>query len=151
MTALRPIEKGMEIFDCYGPHFLKDTRNKRQDQLLKKFYFHCQCEACTFDWKLPLSDKLELKCTLNAKKGENPEKYSKRGDGRKIRQQYEESKKKKQSAIAKMYNDNYTEALPILLEHSNFIENIFSEPNLDIIQTQQSIIQCLNSMSCNAN
>ncbi|XP_051157143.1 SET and MYND domain-containing protein 4-like isoform X2 [Leptopilina boulardi] len=147
VTALRTIEKGAEILDCYGPHFLKDTRTIRKDQLQKKFHFDCNCEACTLDWKIPLSDKIDLKCCSNSKI--NMEKCSKcKRDMRKIRRQFEESKKKKLTAITKMYNGNYIEALPILLEHSNFIENIFNVPNLEIIKTQQSIIQCLNSMSC---
>lgn len=152
VTALRPIEKGAEILDCYGPHFLKDERTTRRDQLQKKYYFHCDCVACTLDWKIPLTDKTELKNYSNSKIS-NLKKCSKcddKRDWRKVRRQLEESKKKKLTAISKMYDGNYIEALPILLDHSNLIENILTEPDLEMIKTQQSIIQCLNSMSCNS-
>ena len=152
MRALRPIEKGAEILDCYGPHFLKDEKNMRRECLVKKYHFFCTCEACSFDWKMPLSDEVQYKCSCsNLMVKSIPEKCSKcsnRIDCKKIHRRLEESKKKRLSAISKIYEDNHAEALPILLDYSNFIEKNLAEPNLEAIKTQQAIIQCWNSMAC---
>ncbi|XP_033221392.1 SET and MYND domain-containing protein 4-like isoform X2 [Belonocnema kinseyi] len=154
VTALRPIEKGHEILDCYGPHFLKEEKHIRRESLQKKYHFLCSCEACTFDWKMPLSDNDIFKCSCSNFKISESQKFSKcdqcgdKIDLKKIRRRLEESKKQRLNAISKIYDGKYAEALPILLEHSNYVEKILAEPNLGAIKTQQSIIQCLNSMAC---
>lgn len=55
--------------------------------------------------------------------------------------------KKRLTALTRMYDGNYDDALPLLLEHATCIDKILSEPSLEAVKTQQSIIQCLNAMS----
>lgn len=103
---------------------------------------------------MPLSDDDIFKCSCSNLKISASQKSSKcdqcgdKIDLKKIRRRLEESKKQRLNAISKIYDGKYAEALPILLEHSNFVEKILAEPNLGAIKTQQSIIQCLNSMAC---
>ncbi|XP_046969169.1 SET and MYND domain-containing protein 4-like [Vanessa cardui] len=48
--ALRPIKKGMQIFDNYGPHHALEERSSRQATLKFQFKFTCLCEACVNNW-----------------------------------------------------------------------------------------------------
>lgn len=42
----RPIEANAEIFNCYGPHYLKMNLADRQQQLFGQYHFRCQCDKC---------------------------------------------------------------------------------------------------------
>lgn len=42
----RPIKAEAEIFNCYGPHYLKMNFSDRQRQLYGQYHFHCECEKC---------------------------------------------------------------------------------------------------------
>ncbi|XP_050347933.1 SET and MYND domain-containing protein 4 [Nymphalis io] len=48
--ALRPIKKGMQIFDNYGPHHALEELMSRQASLKFQFKFNCCCEACVNNW-----------------------------------------------------------------------------------------------------
>ncbi|CAH2092770.1 unnamed protein product [Euphydryas editha] len=50
VIALRPIKKGMQIFDNYGPHHALEGRNSRQATLKFQYKFNCLCEACVNNW-----------------------------------------------------------------------------------------------------
>lgn len=162
VRALRFIGKGTEIFDCYGPHWLSDERLARREYLWKKYRFLCSCEACTQNWKYPLADTMNYKCrscseniatialndnshgALNHKCSNCTEKI----DYKKIRNQLRKSVEKRLNAIYKMYEGDYENALPLLLEHIQFIEKCFTAPNMETIKTQQCIIQCYNQFGC---
>ncbi|XP_011502672.1 PREDICTED: SET and MYND domain-containing protein 4-like [Ceratosolen solmsi marchali] len=51
LYSIRPITKGSQIFDCYGPTYLELLKTKRQN-LLKRFYFFCDCIACKQNWPI---------------------------------------------------------------------------------------------------
>ncbi|KAG7201976.1 hypothetical protein KM043_004671 [Ampulex compressa] len=72
----------------------------------------------------------------------------KRVDYKRLQKQLRESIQKRIRATNKMYQGQYEEALPLLLEHIQFIETFFAAPNIEGIKTQQCIIQCYNSFSC---
>ena len=103
---------------------------------------------------MPLCDDMILKCScsnLRISKSQKNSKCDQCGDKidfKKIERRLEESKQQRLNAISKIYDGKYAEALPILLQSSNFVEKILAEPNLEAIKIQQSIIQCLNSMAC---
>ncbi|KAJ2945528.1 hypothetical protein O0L34_g345 [Tuta absoluta] len=50
LYALRPIKKGMQLFDNYGAHHALQDRRTRQDSLRFQYKFSCLCEACVNDW-----------------------------------------------------------------------------------------------------
>lgn len=42
----RPIKAGGEIYNCYGPHYLKMNFGDRKRQLLGQYHFLCECDKC---------------------------------------------------------------------------------------------------------
>ncbi|KAF7411682.1 hypothetical protein HZH66_000578 [Vespula vulgaris] len=50
MCAAYPIEKGEQLLDNYGQHYAIMGKSKRQEGLLKQYYFECNCIACDEDW-----------------------------------------------------------------------------------------------------
>ncbi|XP_034935969.1 SET and MYND domain-containing protein 4-like [Chelonus insularis] len=152
VRALRFIEKGTEILDCYGPHFITDDFPTRQKYLQNKYHFTCVCDPCKFNWKLSMSTDPQLRCTacgspVNSVKPRcQLPTCSRKIDIRKQNDQLTKSIKKRMAAIGKMYDGYYLQALPLLLEHASVIDKILIAPNIESIKTQQSIIQCYNSM-----
>ncbi|XP_072945054.1 SET and MYND domain-containing protein 4 [Epargyreus clarus] len=67
LFALRPIKKGMQIFDNYGSHHALQDRSSRQASLKFQYKFNCLCEACVNDWPMYLrmlpSKKIPVKIT----------------------------------------------------------------------------------------
>lgn len=59
LRAIRTIQNNEEIVDTYGPHFVADSKQDRQQMLKLHQYFDCECEACLNNWqtqeKLPWS------------------------------------------------------------------------------------------------
>ncbi|XP_014213842.1 SET and MYND domain-containing protein 4-like [Copidosoma floridanum] len=154
VRSLRFIAQGEEILDCYGQHFLENERDTRRKLLEKKYYFKCQCMACTFDWPVTLpNDQFDFKCkkcSQACRKNHVLAECANCGRKTEISKLYgllQSSIKKRLTALTRMYDGNYKDALPLLLEHAHCIDKILSEPSLEIIKTQQSIIQCLNAMS----
>ncbi|CRK88878.1 CLUMA_CG002591, isoform A [Clunio marinus] len=44
------IEKGKQLFVCYGTLFIDAPQEDRQELLLSEYGFLCSCDACTFDY-----------------------------------------------------------------------------------------------------
>nr|XP_033341400.1 SET and MYND domain-containing protein 4-like isoform X1 [Megalopta genalis] len=172
VRTLRFIGKGSEILDCYGPHFLSESRLQRREQLSKKYRFLCECEACAGNWQFPLPDTIAYKCGTcsaaigiislssnerNGKDGEGSRNASSSGqrckckekpDRKKLHAQLRKSVGKRLNAISSMYEGHYAQALAQLFEHIHFIEKFFVAPNIETIKTQQCIIQCYNRFGC---
>lgn len=154
VRSLRFIAQGEEILDCYGQHFLENDKKTRRELLEKKYYFKCQCVACTFDWPTILpNDQFDFKCkkcSQTCRKNRVIAECITCGSKTEISKLYgllQDSIKKRLTALTRMYDGNYADALPLLLEHARCIDKILLEPSLEAIKTQQSIIQCLNAMS----
>lgn len=156
VRALRFISKGGELLDCYGPHFLSESKLNRREFLWKKYRFLCGCDACKQNWKLPLSEVTSYKCAACSESMDlsitnvtvtdhRCVKCEKIIDLRRIGKQLQKSIQKRLSAIAKMYQGNYRDAMPLLLEHADFINKHLVEPNIEGIKTEQCIVQCYNS------
>ncbi|TGZ37894.1 SET and MYND domain-containing protein 4 [Temnothorax longispinosus] len=157
VRALRFIGKGCEILDCYGPHFLSESKLNRREFLWKKYRFLCGCDACKQNWKLPLPETTCYKCAAcsestglsitNAKvTNHRCAKCEKMIDLKRIEKQLQKSIQKRLSAIAKMYEGNYRDAMPLLFEHADFVNKHLAEPNIEGIKTEQCIVQCYNSL-----
>lgn len=161
MRALRYIGKGDEILDCYGPQFLSEEKLARREYLWKQYNFMCACDACKYNWQFPLSETLNYKCKI-CSQADHPLTDTKKGmhkvkrclqcnekiDYRKLNKQLCRSIEKRVSAISKMYQGCYEEALNMLLDHINFVEKFLEIPNMESIKTQQCLIQCYNSIGC---
>ncbi|KYN26843.1 SET and MYND domain-containing protein 4, partial [Trachymyrmex cornetzi] len=155
VRALRFIGKGCEIFDCYGPHFLSESKLNRCEFLWKKYRFLCGCDACKRNWKFPLPEIMNYKCTACSKPidlsiidatNQRCTKCEKIVDLKRIEKQLCKSIQKRLSAIAKMYQGNYKDAMPLLFEHADFVNKHLTEPNIEGIKTEQCIVQCYNSL-----
>ncbi|XP_014489060.1 PREDICTED: SET and MYND domain-containing protein 4-like [Dinoponera quadriceps] len=160
VRALRCIRKESEILDCYGPQFLSESRLTRREFLWKKYRFLCKCDACTHNWTFPLSETVNYKCTacsepldFSVMSANAAQKVTTRCakcertiDLRKIEKQLHKSIQKRLNAIAKMYQGNHRDAMPLLFEHAHFVNKYLVEPNIESIKTEQSIVQCYNSL-----
>lgn len=157
VRALRFINKGCEILDCYGPHFLSESKLYRRQFLWKKYRFLCGCDACKQNWKFPLSEITSYKCAECSESMDlaimntivtdyRCAKCMKIIDLRRIEKQLKKSIQKRLSAIAKMYQGNYRDAMPLLFEHADFVNKHLAEPNIEGIKTEQCIVQCYNSL-----
>lgn len=146
------------MLDCYGQHFLQSNKDSRRKALKEKYFFECQCEACTSDWSSTLPcDTFDFKCIKCFKPFQKDNDIlectscSYKTDIKKLYSMLHDSIKNRLNALSKMYDGNYSEALPLLLEHANYIEKILVVPNLEAVKTQQSIIQCFNAISVTVN
>ncbi|CAG9564831.1 unnamed protein product [Danaus chrysippus] len=63
LFALRPIKKGMQIFDNYGSHYDMEDYNSRQSSLKFQYKFTCVCEACVDKW--PMYVQLNMMSSKN--------------------------------------------------------------------------------------
>ncbi|XP_044017331.1 SET and MYND domain-containing protein DDB_G0273589-like [Aphidius gifuensis] len=58
--SLRPIKKGEQIFLTYRYSFSEESKQDRQNRLMRLYNFVCDCEACTNDWTLKSDDLSSL-------------------------------------------------------------------------------------------
>lgn len=47
VRCTRPIKKGEQIYNCYGPHCKRMPRVARQRALLQQYFFICECSECS--------------------------------------------------------------------------------------------------------
>ncbi|KAK9302571.1 hypothetical protein QLX08_005453 [Tetragonisca angustula] len=50
--AMYPIKEGEQLCDNYTQHYAITPKAARQKELLKQYYFKCNCPACEEDWPL---------------------------------------------------------------------------------------------------
>ena len=46
VRAAKPIAKGQEVMNCYGPHCKRMSTKDRQSALLEQYFFKCDCNPC---------------------------------------------------------------------------------------------------------
>ena len=47
VRAVRTVQAGREVTNCYGPHYRRHTYMERQEMLNNQYMFRCICLACT--------------------------------------------------------------------------------------------------------
>ncbi|CAG5133463.1 unnamed protein product [Candidula unifasciata] len=47
VKAVKDVEVGEEIFNCYGPHYCRMSREERQEVLKSQYHFDCLCQPCS--------------------------------------------------------------------------------------------------------
>lgn len=52
IKAVRPMEKNEVLSENYGPHYGKKSLRDRTRELTSRYWFKCECVACTEDWPL---------------------------------------------------------------------------------------------------
>ncbi|XP_043785491.1 SET and MYND domain-containing protein 4-like isoform X2 [Apis laboriosa] len=65
-----PIQKGEQLYDNYGQHYAITPKEERQKELLKQYYFKCNCLACQENWPLYYNLK-SFKSLIKKKEDEN--------------------------------------------------------------------------------
>ncbi|PBC27785.1 SET and MYND domain-containing protein 4 [Apis cerana] len=68
--VMYPIKKGEQLYDNYGQHYAITPKEERQKELLKQYYFKCNCLACQEDWPLYYNLK-SFKSLIKKKEDEN--------------------------------------------------------------------------------
>lgn len=63
-----PIEKGAQLFDNYGYSFTNTAKDHRRSELLKRYKFKCDCNACANSWPLLPSLKIIDKSSFSKAK-----------------------------------------------------------------------------------
>ncbi|XP_022244902.1 SET and MYND domain-containing protein 4-like isoform X2 [Limulus polyphemus] len=46
VRVVKKVSPGGEVYNCYGPHFRRMSREDRQKALIEQYFFVCKCEAC---------------------------------------------------------------------------------------------------------
>jgi len=46
VKLVKPVKKGEQIYNCYGPHYRRMEFTDRQDVLKQQYFFQCKCEHC---------------------------------------------------------------------------------------------------------
>ncbi|XP_065672178.1 SET and MYND domain-containing protein 4 [Hydra vulgaris] len=55
VRAVKHINKGEEISIQYGYTYSLYPKVYRQKELLERYFFKCQCQACSYDWPSPIN------------------------------------------------------------------------------------------------
>ena len=50
IRSLVPLEQGQEVSENYGPVFYFKSKSEREVDLASRYWFNCECKACTEDW-----------------------------------------------------------------------------------------------------
>lgn len=46
VRAIRDVQEGDEVFNCYGPHYRRMRRSERLEVLEAQYCFNCTCDSC---------------------------------------------------------------------------------------------------------
>ncbi|XP_076450238.1 protein-lysine N-methyltransferase SMYD4-like [Babylonia areolata] len=55
VKSVKDVDRGGEIFNCYGPHCKRMRRGERQQALKSQYFFDCACQACVDSQDTPLA------------------------------------------------------------------------------------------------
>jgi len=153
--AIRPIKKGELVPENYGMSYANKTRTERQAQLRDRYWFECQCEACTENWpKFDDMDQSKLKFRCQKCTGpllvplDNPNPFYKCnncGEQTNILgacKNLSNSDKTYEAALAELKNANVAEGERLLEENLGQLWSALCPPYRDYHLTQESYTKC---------
>lgn len=152
VRAIRPIKKGEEILDNYGPHFLSNNLDERQENLHKQYFFKCNCKACSEEW--PTVDKLMLQntqykcihCSMNI--GTSLWKLKacfhckKKFDYGKTAKRLQAVSEEYKRALDDLLQGRLHECLRTCIEYCDVMDRVVIHPNKQFVKCQQAVILC---------
>lgn len=152
VRAIRPIKKGEEILDNYGPHFLSNNFDERQKDLHTQYFFECNCKACSEKW--PTVDKLQLQvtqykcihCSVNI--GSNLSKLKicfnckKKCDYGKIAKRLQVVSGEYKRALEDLLQGRLHECLRTCIEYCDVMDRVVIHPNKQFVKCQQAVTLC---------
>jgi SET and MYND domain-containing protein 4 len=52
LNTIRPVEQNAIVAENYGPMFTRQSLEERQRNLKARYWFKCECKACTENWPM---------------------------------------------------------------------------------------------------
>ncbi|XP_049953318.1 SET and MYND domain-containing protein 4-like [Schistocerca serialis cubense] len=158
VRASRPVTRGAELLDNYGPSFLAEDRDERLQQLRAQYFFTCTCTPCEQDW--PLVHQLpptRYKCPQCKKPIESnltavrrcPH-CKKKVDFKKTACKIAEFSHSYREAVAKLLEGKFDIAIQLCAKNMHFLDPIVIHPSIDFLKCQQVLNQCW-SLTGNTN
>lgn len=152
VRAIRPIKKGEEILDNYGPHFLSNNLDERHKDLHTQYFFKCNCKACSDKW--PTVDKLQFQvtqykcihCSVNI--GCNLSKLKicfnckKKCDYGKIAKRLQILSGEYKRALEDLLQGRLHECLRTCIEYCDVMDRVVIHPNKQFVNCQQAVTLC---------
>ena len=160
VRAIRNVKTGEELSGDYGPIFLTQSREERQDMLLTHYFFRCSCVACTQNW--PQWEDLEAEnltflCGKCGKRLEGPTNSKKTsikckqcGRSQNVDSCLDllaKSHDKYAQAVAKATSGEIESALPAIKNHLTLMQRLLCQPWRDFYSCQATLKQCYRMMA----
>ncbi|XP_012553650.2 SET and MYND domain-containing protein 4 [Hydra vulgaris] len=152
VRAIKYINKGEEISIQYGYNYLSYPKGYRQKELLERYFFKCQCQACSYNWPLltkrhPLYTKIPKFRCLKCLKGYHANSKCCVVDDEManlplLRKKYISA------CIDVEKNGNAEINLPVLLEYLNLLSRKAVLPSDEFAMCQETVKLCF-SLLCN--
>lgn len=134
VRTIRPIKKGEELLDNYGYHYAVMNKGDRQKNLYSQYYFNCQCSPCSDNWQA----YSKLPATLEPLAG--LEEKTVMAETHKMSKNY-------RKAFDSVMQGSYSEALPVLIDYLNYLDQNIKRPVREYNDCQEAIKQCYSAMA----
>jgi len=135
VKTIRSLKAGDEILDNYGYHYAVMARDERQRKLYNQYYFNCECTPCKSSWPMYAS----LSATPVPLPGTPPE------QAKSIVSDFNKSSKQYKRAFDQVLAGKFSESLPTLIDHLEFMDKNISRPLREYNDCQEAIKQIYSS------
>jgi len=136
VRSIRYIKAGEEILDNYGYHYAVMPKEERQRKLYNQYYFTCECTSCTCNWALYSGLSVSA-----LPLPETPPDQAKQ-----ILSSYQKYSKQYKKSFEAVLQGKFSETLPQLLEHLEFLDLNITRPFKEYNDCQEAIKQCYSAM-----
>ncbi|KAK6639922.1 hypothetical protein RUM43_008199 [Polyplax serrata] len=159
IKAVRPMEKNEVLSENYGPHYGKKSLRDRTRELTSRYWFKCECVACTEDWPLIEDlgpDDWKLRCSTPKCPGSFPVAVTKevlepesvcwycqkKTDIGERKRKKEEAEDIFNESLNKMDHGNYGEAIVLLSEYLHQVYSLCAAPCREMFLGQEALRTC---------